>query len=185
MRRLIAFAAAVLAVAACREEGARPPVVAPVAGLADSADQVLFGVSHSLAASGVKRGELKADTAFGLQEGARWEFRNVRVDFNTPQGVKSGYLTAKRGAYHVHQNLFEAFGNVVVVTNDGRKLTSPQLRYNQNANEITSDSAFVFEDAKQVQRGTGLVTDPNLTRIQVKSNWSGVIRKVPVPETKP
>lgn len=184
MRRLLAVACAVLALAACRDDKAQPPVVAPAPGLVDSADQFLIGVQHNLTGESVKRGELVADTGFVLQEGARMEFRKVRIDFNTPQGVKSGHLTAQRGSYHVHQNRFEAFGNVVLVGSDGRKITSPQLRYDQNANEITTDSAFVFEDAKQIQRGTGLRTDPNLTFIEVKSKWSGIIRKVPVPQVR-
>lgn len=176
---------AAVALAACRDDKALPPVVAPAPGLADSADQFMIGVRYALADAGVKRGELFADTGFVFQEGSRFEFRKVRVEFNTPQGVKSGTMTADRGTYHVNMNRFEGFGRVVVVTQDGRRLSAPQLRYDQNANEISSDSAFVFEDAKQVQRGTGLRTDPNLTRIEVKSNWSGVIRKVPVPATKP
>lgn len=180
----VALAIAALTMA-CGDDRATPPVAAPAPGLLDSADQVLFNVGYNLADAGVKRGELKADTAYAFQEGSRFEFRNVRVDFNTPQGVKNGYMTAKRGTYDVRIGRFEGFGNVVVVTNDGRKLTSPQLKYDQGSNEIATDSAFVFEDARQLQRGVGLRTDPNLTRIQVLSKWSGVIRKVQVPSGTP
>ena len=157
----------------------------PRASLADSADQVMMVVRYGLTDAGVRRGELLADTTYSFDDNSRYEFRGVRVDFNTPQGVKNGTLTAKRGTYNTRFGLLEAFGDVRVVTQDGKKLTSPQLRYNQQTNEISTDSAFVFDDGKMVQRGIGMKTDPNLTRVQVMRNASTTVKNVQVPTGKP
>jgi LPS export ABC transporter protein LptC len=184
-RTRVAAISAALVLAACGDDKAQPPVVGPRASLADSADQVMFKVRYNLADAGVRRGELLADTTYSFDDNSRYEFRVVKVDFNTPQGVKNGTLTAKRGTYNTRFGLLEAFGDVRVVTQDGRKLSSPQLRYNQQSNEITTDSAFVFEDGKgAVQRGIGMKTDPNLTRVQIMRGASGEVRNVPVPEQR-
>jgi len=183
-RTLVGALATVVLLAACGDDKAQPPVVGPRASLADSADQVMFKVRYNLADAGVRRGELLADTTYSFDDNSRYEFRGVRVDFNTPQGMKNGTLTAKRGTYNTRFGLLEAFGDVRVVTQDGKKLSSPQLRYNQQSNEISTDSSFVFDDQKMVRRGVGMKTDPNLTRVEIKSNASGELRNVPVPEQK-
>jgi LPS export ABC transporter protein LptC len=174
-----------LTAAACTEDRALPPVAARAPSLADSADQVMFLVRHSLADNGVKRGELTADTGYVFQSSSRYEFRKVRVEFNTPTGVKDGTLTAKRGVYMTRFGQLEAYGDVVVITTDGKKLTSQELRYNQATNEIATDSAFVFEDGQRIQRGVGLRTDPKLSRIQILGQASGEVKRVPVPQGRP
>jgi LPS export ABC transporter protein LptC len=158
--------------AACRDDASRPPV-SPVATLADSADQFFLGVRWRLTDAGVSRGTLVADTAFAFAEGSRFEFRNVRVDFNTATGAKNGTMTAKRGRYDVSQGLLEGFGDVVITTVDGKRLESPQLRYQQGMNEISSDSTFRFVNGAQVQEGIGFRADPQLTRVQVLRGASG------------
>ena len=177
-----------LVLAACGDDQkAAPPIVAPSpeAAMLDSADQVAFGVRYALTDAGVKRGELFADTAYIFDETTRFEFRKVRVDFNTSQGVKDGTLTARRGLYNTRYGMLEGYGDVVVVTTDGKKLTSPELKYNQATNQITTDSAFVFEDKDRIQRGVGLMTDPKLTVVRIKSKASGEVKRVPVPQGRP
>jgi LPS export ABC transporter protein LptC len=188
VRRALVLGAALLAAAACRDDRkTAPPIVAPspAAAMLDSADQVAFGVRYGLTDAGVKRGELFADTAYIFDETTRFEFRKVRVEFNTALGVKDGVLTAKRGLYNTRFGMLEGYGDVVVTTTDGKKLSSPELKYNQATNQITTDSAFVFDDGKFVQRGIGLVTDPRLTRVQINRASSGVARRVPVPAGRP
>ena len=177
--------AALTALTACSDEKAQPPVVGVKATLADSAEQVMYQVRHILTGNGIRRGELFADTAYAFDESSRLEFRKVRIEFNTAQGTKNATLTANRGIHRSRFGQFDAFGNVVVVTTDGRKLTSQELKYNQGANEISTDSAFVFDDGKSVQRGIGLRTDPDLKRIQVLKAASGVTRRVPLPQSRP
>jgi hypothetical protein len=61
----------------------------------------------------------------------------------------------------------EARGNVVVVTEDGRRLTTEQLRYDQIRNEISSDSAFVLTEPGRRLEGVGFTSDPNMNNVRV------------------
>jgi hypothetical protein len=67
----------------------------------------------------------------------------------------------------------EARGNVIVISEDGRRLETPQLRYDPGRNEISGDSAFVLTRPEDVVSGIGFVTDPDLTRIRMTERRSG------------
>ena len=59
------------------------------------------------------------------------------------------------------------FGNVVIVTNDGKRLTSPQLKYVQGLNEVSSDTSFTLIRPGQTLSGVGFRGDPQLTRYTI------------------
>lgn len=68
----------------------------------------------------------------------------------------------------------EAWGDVVITSVDGRVLRTPQIRFNQNLNQVTSDSSFVLTEPGQKEvRGIGFRTDPNLSFIDVLKLQSG------------
>jgi hypothetical protein len=75
----------------------------------------------------------------------------------------------------------EARGNVVVVSEDGRRLTTPQLRYDQARNEISSDSAFVLTEPGRRVEGVGFVSDPNMKNIRIAKTTSGSTGRVTIP----
>src|SRR5215218_3414307 len=127
-------AAGLLAALACRKQGSAPPVKRG-ATLADSAEQVMLGVRMLLTDHGVQRGEMFADTAYVFEDQTRFELRKVRATFNTSTGMRDGVMSADRGRYSTRDETLEGFGNVVIVTNEGRRLTSPHIKYVKNANE--------------------------------------------------
>jgi LPS export ABC transporter protein LptC len=167
----IALALGTLTSVACQETGATPPVAA--AATADTADQTLFGVRHVLANNGIQRALMQADTAFTYEDNSRFELRHVRSTFYTETGVKNGTLTSREGSYNVRSGNMEARGNVVVISDDGRRLETPQLRYDPGRNEISGDSAFVMTRPDDELSGTGFVADPALTHIRVFANAHG------------
>ena len=65
----------VLVVAAC-ETGIKPTatIAAP-----DSADQVLFGMSHYVTDAGIQRAHVRADTAYFYSPAQTAELRNVHI----------------------------------------------------------------------------------------------------------
>lgn len=152
---------AVIALASCRKT-TQPPV-AGGPSLADSAEQVLFDVRWFLTDHGVKRGETFADTLYVFNDQTRFVMLRVRANFNTTTGAPNGTLKGDRGTYNLRTQILEGYGNVVVTSTDGRRLLSNHLKYAQAANSISSDSAFTFYRGKDVQKGTGFVTDPNMT----------------------
>jgi len=174
-RRLVAsyVAAAALGAAACSER-ATPPVASEANALVDSADQVMFGIQTILTDRGVRQAVLRADTGFFFDEGTRVELRGVHLTFYTPQGVENAVLTSREGTFNTRLSQTEARGNVVVISEaQRRRLTTEQLRYDQNANQISSDSAFVLTEPTRRLVGVGFTSDPEMRRIRVDSVRSG------------
>jgi LPS export ABC transporter protein LptC len=162
-RRLVCvlFAAVTTALAGCKDTK-QPPVGVTTPG--DTAEQVGFNVRTLLTGNGVQRGELQADTMFVYNDQTKFDFRNARVKFNTETGAPNGTMRADRGIYDQRTQILEGFGNVVVTTLDGKKLTSPHLKFNQVTNEISSDTTFRMTAGNRTQSGVGFKTDPNLSR---------------------
>ncbi len=174
MRRVLVPVLLLLAatVSACGKKGSAPPVKT-TASLADSAEQVMVNIRTSLTDHGVLRGELSADSAYIFDEGTRYELRKVRTTFNTSIGVKNGTMSADRGRYSLRQQLLEGFGNVIVTTTDGKRLTSPQVRYSQAANEVSSDTSFTMVEPGRTLSGIGFRSDPQLTNVRVLKGARG------------
>ena len=173
MRRLV-LALSVVAVAALGacQEGTKPPISARNP-LADSADQIMFGISTFITDRGLLKAQLQADTGYFFDGNSRIEVRNEKTTFFTPQGAVSAVLTSKEGTYLTARSTMDARKNVLVVTSDGKRLTTEQLHYNQSTNEISSDSAFVMTEPTRELHGIGFVSDPNLINIRVKRVLSG------------
>lgn len=159
------LAVAVVAAATGCRESARPPVVGGPT-LADSAEQIIFDGHTLLTGRGVQRGEMFADTIFVFNDQTRFVLRRVRANFNTETGAPNGTLKGDRGTYDLRSQILEGFGNVVVTSTDGKRLESNHLRYAQTQNQVSSDSAFTLYRGKDVQRGIGFISDPNITRFQ-------------------
>ena len=112
----------------------------------------------------------------------------VHTTFYTATGAKDAVLTAQRGTYNSRTTSMLARKNVVVVSEDGRRLTTPELRYNQQMNEISSDSAFVMTEPNRRLEGIGFRSDPNMKNIQILKNASGMARGIstqPAPGVPP
>lgn len=161
--------AGLLIALACRKQGTPPPVKRGPT-MADSAEQVMRGVRMLLTDRGVQRGELFADTAYVFDDQTRFELRKVRATFNTSTGTKDGVLSGDRGTYNMREAKLEGFGNVVIVTTEGKQLSSPHMRYQQTLNEVSSDSAFTLVEPGRSVSGIGFRADPQLTRITILRN---------------
>ena len=185
--RALVLAAAVVSIAACRKT-TQPPVVGDAA-LADSADQIAFDVRTNMTQSGVKRGELYADTMYVFREQTSFLLKPVRANFFTEQGTPNGNLRGDRGTYDLRTKILEGFGNVVVVSTKGERLTAPQLRYVEATNQVSSDSAYRLVRKRpggdEIQTGVGFTSDPNLVVFRCKSRCGvsapDVIRQLPKP----
>jgi len=179
---LLVAAVSAIALASCRKTK-QPPVVG-VASLADSADQVIFD-GHSLMTNrGVQRGEMFGDTIYVFNDQTHFVLRKVRASFNTETGAPNGTLRGDRGTYDLRTQILEGFGNVVVTSTDGKRLESNHLKYSQGLNQVSSDSAFTLHRGKDVQRGIGFTSDPNITVFKCLRACS-VAADVPLGNFKP
>ena len=186
------FVVGILAIAstgACSSK--KQPPVATHSPLADSADQIMYGARFKLTDQGLARAQLEADTAYFFDDNTRQELENVHTTFYTVTGAKDAVLTSRHGTINNRTNNMIARGNVVVVSEDGRRLTTPELIYNQQKNQISSDSAFVMTEPNRRLEGVGFRSDPNMKNIQILSGAKGIARGVstapvaPAPTTTP
>ena len=176
--RLVLFTGllAVMSVAGCTSK--KQPPVATHSPLADSADQVMYGARFTLTDKGLARAQMQADTLYFFEDNTRIEAENPHITFFTVTGAKDAVLTARHGTSNTRTNNMVARKNVVVVSEDGRRLTTEELIYNQQRNQISSDSAFVLTEPNRRLEGIGFRSDPNMKNIQILKGASGFARGV-------
>lgn len=164
---------------ACTNGKHKPPVAG--ATLADSADQVMFGTRFNMTSQGVLRAQLFADTALFFDDNTRIELAHPSTTFYTATGARNAILHARHGTYRTQLGQMIARGDVIVTSEDGRRLTSPELKFDQNRNEISSDSAFVLTEPQHRLEGVGFRSDPNLQNVRVLNTKSGTTGTLTIP----
>jgi len=169
----------VAAFAGCRRN--QSAAVARVATTADSADQVMYKMNIILTDRGVQRAELTADTGYFFDENTRAELRVVSTTFFDKSGARSGVLTSDRGTYNLRANVMEARKNVVIVGVDGKRLTSPMVRFEQFRNQIVSDSPFVLIEGERRLEGIGFESDPQMLSVKVRKLSRGTGASIVLP----
>lgn len=160
--------------AACGDAG-RPPIAATVG---DTADQVIFGLSHQLTIEGAIRTRLRADTAYLFQQSQTSQLRTIQVTFYTAEGRESSTLTAKAGKYDWRTGDMEARDSVVAVTPEGRRLTTSTLRYRRSDHSIEGPEAFVFDASDRHLEGDGFTSDPDFRNVVTRRPRRGTLGKV-------
>jgi LPS export ABC transporter protein LptC len=176
MRAVVVVVVGVVSALGCSTK--KQPPVATHSPLADSADQVMYGARFNLTDKGLQRAQLQADTAYFFEDNTRIELEPVHTTFFTATGAKDAVLTSQRGTYNSRTTNMVARKNVVVVSEDGRRLTTQELIYNQQLNQISSDSAFVMTEPNRRLEGIGFRSDPNMKNIQILKGASGMARGV-------
>jgi LPS export ABC transporter protein LptC len=174
--RLLIALLAVSVTGACTSK--KQPPVAAHSPLADSADQIMYGASFILTDKGLSRAQMHGDTLYFFDDNTRIESENPHITFFTATGQKDAVLTALHGTSNTRTNNMIARKNVVVVSEDGRRLTTQELIYNQQKNEISSDSAFVLTEPDRRLEGIGFRSDPNMKNIQILKGASGFAKGV-------
>jgi LPS export ABC transporter protein LptC len=183
MRSVLMCALGVVAAVACSQK--KQPPVATHSPLADSADQVMYGARFNLTDKGLQRAQLESDTAYFFEDNTRIELEKVHTTFFTATGAKNAVLTSERGRFNSRTNNMVARKNVVVVSEDGRRLTTPELTYNQQTNQISSDSAFVMTEPNRRLEGVGFRSDPDMKNIQILKGASGIARGISTQAVQP
>ena len=176
MRALLTCILVVIGSVACSSK--KQPPVAAHSPLADSADQVMYGARFNLTDKGLQRAQLESDTAYFFEDNTRIELEKVHTTFFTATGAKNAVLTSQRGTFNSRTNNMVARKNVVVVSEDGRRLTTPELNYNQQKNEISSDSAFVMTEPNRRLEGIGFRSDPDMKNIKILKGVGGFAKGV-------
>ena len=148
--------------AACEDTGAKPTTTVQAS---DSADQVLEGFSHYVTRDGIRRSRVEADTAFFYEGTQVTQLKNVRVVFFDIQGTEGSTLTAKRGTYRWQDGSMEANDKVLVVSPDGRRLTTEALKYDNGSNTISTNVHFAFDRGSEHLEGNSFRSDPDFKNV--------------------
>ncbi len=170
---------------ACRD-GNEPALVAEeVLRLNAEANQVVFNLQHFVTARGVRRAEIKADTAFFLEDKAIVELRVVEVTFFDHMGEVTSILTSRDGTYDWNSSDMVARNDVVVENPaEGRTIKTSVLHYQQAADRIWSDAPTEMIEADgAVIRGTAFESNPRMDRVDLTS--PEMIRRGTRPEREP
>jgi LPS export ABC transporter protein LptC len=158
--RLAVLAFLVLA-CACRDP--RQDAVAAVEAAADTADQLLIGLTQYITQDGVRTAHLEADTAFLYENTGRADLKKVKVIFFGPGGDTSSVVTGGIGSYDWRTGKMEVRNDVGVLLSNGGRLTTSVLRYDQTKNEVSTDQHYVYAAPDRQMQGDGFVTDPALS----------------------
>jgi LPS export ABC transporter protein LptC len=176
------IAASLVTLAACVEKKKAPPV-AQHDVVADSADQVMYGVKLYMTADGINRAQVMGDTAYFFNDNSRVRLLHVHATFYTSVGEMNSTLTSRTGQFDTQTQSMRALGDVNVTSVDGRVLRTEELRYDKYRNEISSDSAFVLTEPGRRLQGVGFRSDPNLQNVRVLRVESGTAGDVTVPNS--
>lgn len=177
MRRVLTVALVAAAATGACQAGPEPPV-AHVPSVADSAEQVMFDFSSIITNQGIERGTMTADTAFVFNDQTRFDFRHVHVNFRTETGEPQGTMRADSGRYDMRSEVLQGWGHVVITTTTGERLETPQIRYDQAGNVISSDTSFVLRTTDgNTNTGIGFTADPNLNHFNIlrAARGSGIV----------
>jgi LPS export ABC transporter protein LptC len=137
--------------------------------LADTADQVLVGMTHAVTDNGVVRARVRADTAYFFNAPQQAELHTVHVTFYDAAGHETSTMTSREGTFHWRTGDMEGRGNVVVVRNsDHGTLRTEVMRFTQARNQVSSDQPFTFDSPTQHLKGVGFTADPDFKNIEAK-----------------
>jgi LPS export ABC transporter protein LptC len=160
----VAAGVAVFAAVSLACEGTNAPPVTAFAS--DTADQVIFGLTHVLTEDGVLRARLEADSGYHYEATQTWELFEIEVTFYSAVGEETSTLTADEGTYEWRTGNMQARGHVVGVTPDGRRLTTSVLNYEKVANQLVGPAAFVFDAPDQHLEGSSFTADPDFRDVR-------------------
>ena len=167
-RRLCVCASVPLAALAACGRAPKQDAVAQVEAAADTADQLMIGLTQYITENGVRKAYLEADTAFLYENAGRADLKKVKVTFFGPAGDTSSVVTGKVGFYDWRTGKMETREDVVVVLSNGGRLMTSVLRYDQAKNEVSTDQHYAYVAPSQNMEGDGFVTDPALSQFRTQ-----------------
>jgi LPS export ABC transporter protein LptC len=98
----------------------------------------------------------------------------VKMDFYE-KGAYFSTLTSDSGrANPVTKDVF-VWGHVVMVTTDGRRLTTTELRYDSAAGRIRNDVFNTLDRGEDVVTGVGLEATPDLRYVELKQRVEATV----------
>lgn len=154
-----------------RDEGEALP---PDSVRADRPSQVTWDPRFSMNEGGTRRAIIQAErmAQYRTKDSTYSVWRtlddSVRVrSYVFEEGDSSATILADSVVFFNQEGRFEAYGNVVVLTNEGRRLESEHLTWNQFDRTIRTRRFVHITTPTEDVRGNGLVADEDLETYQI------------------
>jgi LPS export ABC transporter protein LptC len=175
-RPALATALCLGVLAACEQPMNTPVADEDIRGM--DADNIVFGMTSYMTASGVREGRIRADTAYTYEESATAELLGMEIVFYDDEGRERATVDGLRGRWSQDTDVMSAFGDVVLlVHSDSSRLESQEIHYDPSRDLIWSDSATVriMRDGT-VTRGSSFESDMSFENIVVRDPRGGARR---------
>lgn len=91
----------------------------------------------------------------------------VRLHLFTPQGDSSATMKADSLVFQDQKGLLDAYREVVVVTESGKRLETEHLTWKQDDRKIRTQRFVRIRTPSEIVEGRGLVADENLETYQI------------------
>lgn len=159
---------AIASLAGCQREATTPSAAA--ADLALPADQVIYGMEHTMTTNGIRKAVVRGDTAYVNDQGRSLDVTGVDIDFFDETGRSSGQLTSRTGVYDTQGGEMIARGNVVLITSGAsgkRRLETEELHFDAAGDRIWSTTSFVLREGGGVTRGKSFRSDTQFKNFTV------------------
>jgi LPS export ABC transporter protein LptC len=107
-----------------------------------------------------------ADSSYSVWRSMR-DTARVRVYLFNEQGDSSATVTADSLVFQTQKGLLDAYRNVVVVTEENKRLETEHLTWTQADRKIRTKRFVRIRTPTEVVQGNGLVADENLETYQL------------------
>lgn len=149
--------------------------VPPDSVLKDGPSQVSQNARFTMNRAGTRRAIIQADEMqqFSTQDSSYSVWRTLHDTSRVwsyvfdEKGDSSATIIADSVIYYAQEGRFEAYGNVVVETAEGKRLESEHLRWNQFDRTIRTRRFVHIITPTEDVRGNGLVADEDLETYQI------------------
>jgi len=144
----------------------------------DLPDQELFDTSIYDSREGVRRWRLDSERLARYHDQDEAQLYGVHMEFYRADTLFST-LTAERGRANLKTNDLFTWGDVVVVTQDGRRLETEELYYDERNGLISNDVFNRFTRGDNVMTGIGMEATPELDRFELKQTVAATVYDEP------
>jgi len=166
---------ALLALAAgCGGDSAAPAASGRRAA-ADVPEQQFFDYRLIETEAGVRQWVLESDEMQKFAGSDDVQLTTVRMDFYR-DGAHFSVLTSDSGSANLQTRDVHTWGNVVVITDDGRRLDTQELFFSNADQRITNAVFNRFTRTDDVMTGIGLEATPDLEYIELKEDVKAEVR---------
>ena len=164
--------------------GACDDSTAPLTGDYESlpADNVVARLDQLLTSDGVRRAQLRADTAYVFEDSATTQLRGVTLETYDESGTLTSTLTSEEGEFNRETQKTVARGNVVLIIPDpdGRTIWTEELHYDPTTKRVWSDVVFrMLMNSGAELRGQRFTADDEFRNVNVPGG-SGTNLPLPV-----